>query len=463
MRRPEGAARQRLPRAALAAGAHPHGAGAAARATARPGARLGDVERDLAELERLIDDVLATARLEATGLPDAPRPRSTSRALLDGARRAGAPRSRRRRPDRGACGGGPAADASWPTRRCCAARSGTWWRTPPSTARRRSSLAAATAGRPGEPERHRRGPRHPPAARERVLDPFYRLDAARTPGDAGAGRRRPRAHVRAPGRRGPRRRHLRGGRRRLARRGAWVPSRFRSATPCGSIRAHGRRSARSRSRWRPRPRRGAAVIWMHGLGADGYDFVDIAPMLGLPASLAVRFVFPHAPMRPVTINGGAGHARVVRRPPRCRARREDEAGVRSRSGSIEALIAREPDARRPRSRASCWPASPRAGRWRCRRACATPSGWPGSWRSRASCRSPITVGAEAAPANRDVPVFMAPRYPRSGHPAGARPRGARPAVRRSATPSSGTSTRCRTRCATRRSATSGAWLQRILA
>ncbi len=49
----------------------------------------------------------------------------------------------------------------------------------------------------------------------------------------------------------------------------------------------------------------ASVIWLHGLGADGHDFEPIVPELGLPASTPVRFVFPHAPMRPVTINGGA--------------------------------------------------------------------------------------------------------------------------------------------------------------
>lgn len=48
----------------------------------------------------------------------------------------------------------------------------------------------------------------------------------------------------------------------------------------------------------------AAVIWLHGLGADGHDFAGIVPALGLPADLGARFVFPHAPMRPVTINGG---------------------------------------------------------------------------------------------------------------------------------------------------------------
>jgi phospholipase/carboxylesterase len=48
----------------------------------------------------------------------------------------------------------------------------------------------------------------------------------------------------------------------------------------------------------------AAVIWLHGLGADGFDFVPIVNELRLPASLPVRFIFPHAQPRPVTINNG---------------------------------------------------------------------------------------------------------------------------------------------------------------
>jgi len=48
----------------------------------------------------------------------------------------------------------------------------------------------------------------------------------------------------------------------------------------------------------------AAVILLHGLGADGHDFVPIVDELGLPDSLPVRFVFPHAPLRPVTVNNG---------------------------------------------------------------------------------------------------------------------------------------------------------------
>ena len=48
----------------------------------------------------------------------------------------------------------------------------------------------------------------------------------------------------------------------------------------------------------------AAVIWLHGLGADGHDFVGILPQLDLPADHSIRFVFPHAPVQPVTVNGG---------------------------------------------------------------------------------------------------------------------------------------------------------------
>lgn len=48
----------------------------------------------------------------------------------------------------------------------------------------------------------------------------------------------------------------------------------------------------------------AAVIWLHGLGADGNDFAPIIPELRLPPGMAVRFIFPHAPSMPVTVNGG---------------------------------------------------------------------------------------------------------------------------------------------------------------
>ena len=85
----------------------------------------------------------------------------------------------------------------------------------------------------------------------------------------------------------------------------------------------------------------AAVIWLHGLGADGHDFEPIVPELDLPDALAVRFVFPHAPMQAVTINGGA----VMRAWYDVYAlegqRREDAAGVRASQSKVEELIARE--------------------------------------------------------------------------------------------------------------------------
>jgi len=55
---------------------------------------------------------------------------------------------------------------------------------------------------------------------------------------------------------------------------------------------------------KPKTHADAAVIWLHGLGADGHDFVPIVPELSLPDSAAIRFVFPHAPSMPVTINNG---------------------------------------------------------------------------------------------------------------------------------------------------------------
>jgi len=48
----------------------------------------------------------------------------------------------------------------------------------------------------------------------------------------------------------------------------------------------------------------AAVVWLHGLGADGHDFEPLVPWLDWPGAPAIRYVFPHAPVRPVTVNGG---------------------------------------------------------------------------------------------------------------------------------------------------------------
>ena len=84
-----------------------------------------------------------------------------------------------------------------------------------------------------------------------------------------------------------------------------------------------------------------AVIWLHGLGADGHDFAPIVPQLVGPGERPLRFVFPHAPVRPVTINGGM--------PARAwydilgfnRGIPQDEAGIRAADAEVGALIRRE--------------------------------------------------------------------------------------------------------------------------
>jgi phospholipase/carboxylesterase len=88
------------------------------------------------------------------------------------------------------------------------------------------------------------------------------------------------------------------------------------------------------------PRPSAAVIWLHGLGADGHDFEPIVPELRLPASLAVRFVFPHAPVRPVTINAGM-RMRAWYDIYQFGGGREDEAGIRASQAELQALIERQ--------------------------------------------------------------------------------------------------------------------------
>jgi phospholipase/carboxylesterase len=89
----------------------------------------------------------------------------------------------------------------------------------------------------------------------------------------------------------------------------------------------------------PAPRH--SVIWLHGLGADGNDFAPIVPQLVDPAWPALRFVFPHAPVQPVSINGGVPMRAWydifgfdARAP-------QDEAGIRASIDAVEALLTRE--------------------------------------------------------------------------------------------------------------------------
>ena len=84
-----------------------------------------------------------------------------------------------------------------------------------------------------------------------------------------------------------------------------------------------------------------SVIWMHGLGADGWDFVAIVRELPLPEELQLRFVFPHAPMRPVTINNGLVMRAWYDITQGDMGRAPDEPGIRESQAAVEALIARE--------------------------------------------------------------------------------------------------------------------------
>lgn len=90
-----------------------------------------------------------------------------------------------------------------------------------------------------------------------------------------------------------------------------------------------------------------SIIWLHGLGADGEDFLPIAEEINLPAP--VRYIFPHAPMRPVTLNGGfvmrAWYDIYAAAPSGGldleSGRKQDEAGIRASQAEIEKLIAQE--------------------------------------------------------------------------------------------------------------------------
>jgi phospholipase/carboxylesterase len=148
----------------------------------------------------------------------------------------------------------------------------------------------------------------------------------------------------------------------------------------------------------------ASIVWMHGLGADGHDFAPIVPELELP--FAARFVFPHAPMRPVTINAGA----VMRAWYDVRGiggeRREDAEGVRASAAQIEALIARE-HARGVAAERIVLAGFSQGG------AMALHTGLRHRERLAGilalSCFLPLadTLADEAARANRDVPIFLA--------------------------------------------------------
>jgi phospholipase/carboxylesterase len=147
----------------------------------------------------------------------------------------------------------------------------------------------------------------------------------------------------------------------------------------------------------------ASIIWLHGLGADGHDFEPIVPELGLPKSTAVRFIFPHAPVRPVTINGGA----------RMRAwydvtpdGQQDAGGVRGSQAHVEALIARE-RTRGISAGAIALAGFSQGGAMALQTGLRHPERLAGILALSAYLPLPDTLAQDASTANRDLPIFMA--------------------------------------------------------
>jgi phospholipase/carboxylesterase len=148
------------------------------------------------------------------------------------------------------------------------------------------------------------------------------------------------------------------------------------------------------------PNPGAAVIWLHGLGADGHDFEPIVPELGL--TKPVRFVFPHAPVRPVTINQGM-RMRAWYDIFQLGGGPEDEAGVRASQKLLDQMIAGE----KKRGIGKVVLAGfSQGGAIALQAALRQPERLAGVLALSTYLPLSATLEAERSPANREVPIFM---------------------------------------------------------
>ena len=154
----------------------------------------------------------------------------------------------------------------------------------------------------------------------------------------------------------------------------------------------------------PHPR--TALIVLHGLGADGHDFVPICNELDLTAVGPVRYVFPHAPHRPVTINGGYRMPAWYDILGADLVRREDEAGLRESQAQIAALIDRERERGVPAERIVV--AGFSQG---CAMALMTALRYPERLAGAVGLSGYLplagTTAAERSPANATLPIFLA--------------------------------------------------------
>ncbi len=155
-----------------------------------------------------------------------------------------------------------------------------------------------------------------------------------------------------------------------------------------------------------RPNPDAAVIWMHGLGADGSDFVPLVDELDLPGERGIRFVFPHAPMRPVSINGGAVMRAWYDIVGSDLTNRGDEAGIRDSQQRIEQLIAREKSRGIGASRLLLAGFS-QGGVVALQTGLRHPERLAGIMALSTYLALPQALATEAHAANADIPIFMA--------------------------------------------------------
>ncbi len=150
-----------------------------------------------------------------------------------------------------------------------------------------------------------------------------------------------------------------------------------------------------------------AVIWTHGLGADGNDFVPVVKQLGLPENLPLRFIFPHAPMRPVTINSGY----VMRAwydivEISSNERKVDEAGIRESQRAIEEFIERE-ISRGVQANRIVLAGFSQGGAIALQTGLRYKQGLAGILALSTYLPLASTLAAEASGANRSIPIFMA--------------------------------------------------------
>ena len=149
-----------------------------------------------------------------------------------------------------------------------------------------------------------------------------------------------------------------------------------------------------------------AVIWLHGLGADGHDFEPVVPHLLWQGAPAIRFVFPHAEVRPVTINGGMSMRAWYDIGYQDLTLKEDEKGVRESQEAVERLIAREVERGVPAGRIILAGFS-QGGAIALQTGLRHPSRLAGILALSTYLPLPDRIEPELSPANRDVPIFMA--------------------------------------------------------